>query len=206
MLASLPLASFARKPDGLVVVSRHGVRRQFPSNVHEFDNYAPGKPFATSDSEWGVDGSMGVLTQHGYDAAYHMGHYQGEKYAHAELSLTGCDEMFVYCEEDMPRDEFTAKAFFSGFFKGWGNVGGAGPITECAMPSLYREGVEYLIDQGSVPRGGGKCRLGSKEEVMGVVGEVDEWTRLMKSKLEKLNEVLGCCDRSLCPPDHPEDQ
>lgn len=42
-------ASSSRKPDGLVVVSRHGVRQQFPSNVHNFEMYAPGKTFATSD-------------------------------------------------------------------------------------------------------------------------------------------------------------
>lgn len=39
----------ARKPDGLVVVSRHGVRRQFPSSTHDFAKYAPGKTFATED-------------------------------------------------------------------------------------------------------------------------------------------------------------
>lgn len=39
----------ARKPDGLVVVSRHGVRRQFPSSTHDFTKYAPGKVFATED-------------------------------------------------------------------------------------------------------------------------------------------------------------
>lgn len=61
--------------------------------------------------------------------------------------------------------------------------------------------------QGSKPRGkSGQCRLGSEQEVQGVVGKVDEWTRLLRSKLQKLNDVLGCCDRSLCPADHPEDQ
>ncbi|CAM9585703.1 unnamed protein product, partial [Discosporangium mesarthrocarpum] len=208
LLASLPLVVMARSrsPDGLIVVSRHGVRRQFPSNVHEFDKYAPGKEFQTSDEDWGVDGSMGVLTQHGYDATYRMGVYQGQKYGQNKFSLSSCDEMFVYCEEDMPRDEFTSKAFFSGFTKGWGDVRAEKTVSECPVPELYREGVEYLIDQGSKPRGGGKCRLGSKEEVMGVVGEVDEWTRLLRPQLEKLNEVLGCCDRSLCGPEHPEDQ
>lgn len=42
--------------------------------------------------------------------------------------------------------------------------------------------------------------------MQGVVGKVDEWTRLLRSKLQKLNDVLGCCDRSLCPDDHPVDQ
>lgn len=41
--------SEARKPDGLVVVSRHGVRRQFPSSTHDFAKYAPGKVFQTED-------------------------------------------------------------------------------------------------------------------------------------------------------------
>lgn len=53
--------------------------------------------------------------------------------------------------------------------------------------------------QGSKPRGdSGQCRLGSEQEVQGVVGKVNEWTRLLKSKLVKLNDVLGCCDSSLC--------
>lgn len=39
----------SREPDGLVVVSRHGVRRQFPSSNHDFAKYAPGKTFATTD-------------------------------------------------------------------------------------------------------------------------------------------------------------
>lgn len=39
----------ARTPDGLVVVSRHGVRRQFPSGTHDFAKYAPGKVFETED-------------------------------------------------------------------------------------------------------------------------------------------------------------
>lgn len=61
--------------------------------------------------------------------------------------------------------------------------------------------------QGSKPRGeGGKCKLGSEEQVNGVVGKVDEWTRLLKSKLQKLNDLLGCCDHSLCPEGHPKDQ
>lgn len=39
----------ARTPDFLVVVSRHGVRRQFPSGTHDFAKYAPGKVFETAD-------------------------------------------------------------------------------------------------------------------------------------------------------------
>lgn len=39
-----------------------------------------------------------------------------------------------------------------------------------------------------------------------MVGNVDEWTRLMKDKLMKLNDVLGCCDRSLCPDNLDEDE
>ncbi|CAM9748441.1 unnamed protein product, partial [Hapterophycus canaliculatus] len=95
------LASCAssRKPDGLIVVSRHGVRRQFPSGTHDFSKYAPGKDFATEDKDWGVDGSMGVLTQHGYDAAHLMGKFQGQKYAGSGLPLDACSDMFVYCEE-----------------------------------------------------------------------------------------------------------
>lgn len=52
-----------------------------------------------SPQDWGVDGSMGVLTQHGYDAAHLMGKFQGQKYASAGLPLDACSDMFVYCEE-----------------------------------------------------------------------------------------------------------
>lgn len=46
-----------------------------------------------------MDGSMGVLTNHGYDAAHLMGKFQGQKYAGAGLPLDACSDMFVYCEE-----------------------------------------------------------------------------------------------------------
>lgn len=46
-----------------------------------------------------MDDSMGVLTQHGYDAAHLMGKYQGQKYAASGLPLDECSDMFVYCEE-----------------------------------------------------------------------------------------------------------
>lgn len=42
---------------------------------------------------------MGVLTQHGYDAAHLMGRFQGQKYAADGLPLKSCSDMFVYCEE-----------------------------------------------------------------------------------------------------------
>lgn len=42
-------ASSAGTLDGLIVVSRHGVRRQFPSSAHDFAKYAPGKEFETTD-------------------------------------------------------------------------------------------------------------------------------------------------------------
>lgn len=53
----------------------------------------------TTTQDWGVDGSMGVLTQHGYDAAKLMGKFQGQKYAGSGLPLDACSDMFVYCEE-----------------------------------------------------------------------------------------------------------
>lgn len=34
---------------GVIIVSRHGVRRQFPSSTHDFTKYAPGKTFETED-------------------------------------------------------------------------------------------------------------------------------------------------------------
>lgn len=49
MMTTMAIDCSARKPDGLVVVSRHGVRRQFPSGTHDFTKYAPGKVFETTD-------------------------------------------------------------------------------------------------------------------------------------------------------------
>ena len=49
MMTTMAIDCSARKPDGLVVVSRHGVRRQFPSGTHDFNKYAPGKVFETTD-------------------------------------------------------------------------------------------------------------------------------------------------------------
>lgn len=49
MMSQSTRPSFAMKPDGLVVVSRHGVRRQFPSSSHDFAKYAPGKEFQETD-------------------------------------------------------------------------------------------------------------------------------------------------------------
>lgn len=49
VLSTMMTFCVARNPDGLVVVSRHGVRRQFPSSTHDFAKYAPNKVFATED-------------------------------------------------------------------------------------------------------------------------------------------------------------
>lgn len=49
VLVTMMTSCVARTPDGLVVVSRHGVRRQFPSSTHDFAKYAPGKVFAMED-------------------------------------------------------------------------------------------------------------------------------------------------------------
>ena len=140
--------SLAATPDRAIIISRHGVRRQFPSSAFNFSLYAPGLKFDTSDEAWGAgDEGMGVLTRHGYAAVERMGTYQRSRYA----SLLGdCTSAFVYCEENMPRDEKTAEAFFKGL--------------GCPPPPLYSEGVEYLIDQGSHPRGqNGECALGTQE-------------------------------------------
>lgn len=51
----------SRTPDGLIVVSRHGVRRQFPSSTHDFSKYAPGKTFETEDKVCLLCVSGGVL-------------------------------------------------------------------------------------------------------------------------------------------------
>lgn len=191
-VASLLLASAqAQTPDRVIILSRHGVRRQFPSSVFNFSLYAPGKHFDTSDEAWGAgEASWGfktVLTKHGYSAVERMGEYQAQRYAQL---LQGCSasDSFVYCEEDMPRDEKTAEAFFKGL--------------GCEMPPIHTEGVEYLIDQGSHPRGDqGQCRLASEAETEGRVGGRDgirEYERLYKDNIRKLGDVLGCCAPELC--------
>ena len=69
LLSILATATTPVPPDRVIIVSRHGVRRQFPSKVFNFSLYAPNRTFETSDAAWGVNQSlMGVLTQHGYRA------------------------------------------------------------------------------------------------------------------------------------------
>ena len=47
----------------------------------------------------------------------------------------------------MPRDEFTAEAFFTGFTDGWTAAGGVEEVGGCPVPEPYFSEVEYLIDQ-----------------------------------------------------------
>ena len=151
------LMSLGYSADRVIIISRHGVRRQFPSKVFNFSLYAPGKHFDTSDESWGAAGGphgskeeMGVLTQHGYAAVKLMGAYQRHRY---KSLVPGCEGIHVYCEENMPRDAKTAEAFFKGL--------------GCEKtPPLHSEGAEYLIDQGSSPRGDdGQCALGTQAQV-----------------------------------------
>ncbi len=44
---------------GVIFVSRHSIRRQFPSSLVSMDLWAPGREFAKDDSDWGVDKVMG---------------------------------------------------------------------------------------------------------------------------------------------------
>ena len=139
----------AHTADRVIIISRHGVRRQFESTAFNFSLYAPGLHFDTSNAAWGAGGEdMGVLTQHGYTAVERMGAYQSHRY---KPLLTDCKGAFVYCEKNMPRDAKTAEAFFKGL--------------GCEPPPLHSEGVEYLIDQGSHPRGEhGECALGTQAQ------------------------------------------
>ena len=98
---SLLLAATAAPPDRVIIISRHGVRQQFPSSVFNFSLYAPTRKFETSKVAWGVEEGMGVLTRHGYEAVSLMGAYQRQRYA---TLLSGC-KAFIYCEEDMARVE-----------------------------------------------------------------------------------------------------
>jgi len=155
MLPLLTL-SLGYSADRVIIISRHGVRRQFPNPGFNFSLYAPGKDFDTSDESWGAAGGehgskaeMGVLTQHGYAAVERMGAYQSQRY---KSLVPGCRGAYVYCEENMPRDAKTAEAFFKGL--------GCG-----TTPALHSEGAEYLIDQGSTPRGDqGECALGTQAQ------------------------------------------
>ena len=155
MLPLLPLF-LGYSADRVIIISRHGVRRQFPSTAFNFSLYAPGKHFNTSDAAWGAAGGehgskeeMGVLTQRGYDAVERMGAYQSHRY---KSLVPECKGAYVYCEEKMPRDAKTAEAFFKGL----------GCET---TPLLHSEGAEYLIDQGSTPRGDhGECALGTQAQ------------------------------------------
>lgn len=47
----------------------------------------------------------------------------------------------------MPRDEFTAEAFFKGFTEGWKEAGGDETVGDCPVPEPHFDEVEYLIDQ-----------------------------------------------------------
>lgn len=49
--------------------------------------------------------------------------------------------------QDMPRDEFTAEAFFKGFTEGWTIAGGDDTFGSCPVPEPHFDEVEYLIDQ-----------------------------------------------------------
>ena len=51
--------------------------------------------------------------------------------------------------QDMPRDEFTAEAFFTGFTEGWAAAGGVENVGGCPVPEPHFDEVEYLIDQVS---------------------------------------------------------
>jgi len=129
---------------------------------------------------------MGVLTQHGYDAVKRMGEFQRTRYQKL-LTDSQCAAA-VYCEENMPRDERTAEAFFAGL--------------NCKLPPLITDDSEFLIDQGSHPRGDdGECALGTEAQVEGRVGgDVKNYQNLYpyNALIEKLSDLLGCCAPELC--------
>ena len=160
LLALAALCGSASTPDRVLMLSRHGIRRQFPSPAFDFNLYAPGKAFATDDAAWGSGqqawGVENVLTLHGYEAVKLMGEYQGKRYA-SLLADCAASAPFLYAEPDVQRDVMTAEAFF----KGLGCNASWGQDAE----------IEYLIDQGSKPRGDrGQCRMGSQVEVEGRIG------------------------------------
>ena len=163
LLALAALCGSASTPDRVLMLSRHGLRRQFPSAAFDFNLYAPGKAFATDDAAWGSGqqawGQENVLTLHGYEAVKLMGEYQGKRYASLLADCRGVPAArpFLYAEPDVQRDVKTAEAFFIGL--------------GCNASWKQDAEIEYLIDQGSKPRGErGECTLGSQVEVEGRIG------------------------------------
>ena len=61
--------------------------------------------------------------------------------------LTPVLPLYMHRRQDMPRDEFTADAFFKGFTEGWTSAGGNVKVGSCPVPDPHFDGVEYLIDQ-----------------------------------------------------------
>ena len=192
-------------PDRLVIISRHGVRRQFPSSAFDFDKFAPGKHFAASDEEWGAGREgFGELTDHGFEAVRRMGEAAALRYAMVgtgepkewgpgvPLGNDICgDKAVIYAEEGVARDIKTAEAFFLG-------AGCHG-----RMPPMVHEGTEYIIDQGSTPRGGeGQCSLldgaATAGRVGGGSGELYAQLPPYAGLLQKLSDLLGCCSADLC--------
>jgi hypothetical protein len=153
---------------------------------------------------------MDVFTQHGYDAVLKLGEAARRRYIDgtaptspsedlgggkplSSSSKTGslmCNYAAIYCEEGMARDEKTAEAFF----KGMG----------CQKtPTFHYEDADFIIDQGSAPRGdSGECTLLTEAETEGRVGgglgaayqALPQYGHL----LDKLNTLLGCCAPALC--------
>ena len=104
-----------------------------------------------------------MLTLHGYEAVKLMGEYQGKRYASLLADCPGktagvtAAAPFLYAEPDVQRDVRTAEAFFIGL--------------GCNASWKQDAEIEYLIDQGSKPRGErGECTLGSQVEVEGRIG------------------------------------
>ena len=249
----LASALAAPPPSRVIILSRHGVRRQFPSSAFDFSKFAPGKKFDTEDIDWGASdvcrgpscaaqavgaGNLDVLTQHGYAAVMEMGKAQRQRYGelvmghvpskpdahgHSQSTATSTAQSWpcvgkvsVYVEKGMVRDEKTAEAFLLG-------LGCAAPPTPRGAPPLqgaapghdFRglfvyDDADYIIDQGSHPRGAhGECKLLTAEETRGRVGGdmAQRFQHLAPyhDQLDQLSELLGCCDPSLCDRKAGED-
>jgi len=170
-----------------------------------------------------------------FESVRRMGEAAGLRYASSSASLDLCNAA-VYAEVGMLRDTKTAEAFFTGVgcedfndaslaSKSTNKVAKArtssnGPVARArkttsltskyAMeensPSLIHTDAEYVIDQGSVPRGAhGECHMLGPEATAGRVGGDlgQTYAKLQPYKrlLDKLSGLLGCCSPTLCTRD-----
>jgi hypothetical protein len=173
-----------------------------------------------------------ILITHRFEAVRRVGEAAQLRYSGSSASLDLCNAA-IYAEEGMLRDIKTAEAFFTGVDCDEFNGATLAPkdtdrIEDSSLvsskksavsktknswraesrkrPSLLHTDSEYVIDQGSVPRGShGECHMLGPEATAGRVGGdlAQRYAKLQpyKSLLDKLSSLLGCCSPALCSRD-----